>query len=118
MTKRKRENRAVTADGARYNKLQRPNTLTAPPAQLPEHDEEPYRKLSRSDAPPAQEPESGEECDEQQYDGPSASDKKPPSRQPRPDPTYGQRSFLPGLDESADEEPDTFEALAYLRSVR
>ncbi|KAJ9665924.1 hypothetical protein H2201_004048 [Coniosporium apollinis] len=118
MTKRKRENRAVTADGARYNKLQRPNTLIAPPVQLPEHDEEPYHKLSRSDAPLAEEPESGEDCDEEQDKEPSTPDRKPPSRQPRPDPTYGQRSFLPGLDESADEESDTYEALAYLRSVR
>ncbi|KAJ9641480.1 hypothetical protein H2199_005450 [Coniosporium tulheliwenetii] len=65
-----------------------------------------------------EEPESGEDCDEEQDKEPSTPDRKPPSRQPRPDPTYGQRSFLPGLDESADEESDTYEALAYLRSVR
>jgi hypothetical protein len=41
--------------------------------------------------------------------------------QPLPDPTTGQRSFLPGLDDGAegsDEDPETIDALAYLRSVR
>ena len=40
--------------------------------------------------------------------------------QPRLDPIYGQRSAFPGLDDPDDELQDevSFEALAYLRSVR
>ena len=43
------------------------------------------------------------------------------SNQQRPDPTYGQRSAIPGLDgvqPDADGGTVSFEALEYLRSVR
>ena len=45
------------------------------------------------------------------------TDPAPPPSQAKVDPTYGQRSALPCLDDQ-DNDPDSVDAIAYLKQVR
>lgn len=137
-------NRAITEDGAVYNKLRRPDdylhSLTAPPPpptkrkfdaveiEGDQDSEESNNKRSREGFDPGRESNARADTKGQPREGnankaranPQASLAGDTRRISRPVRENGMQTMFPGLDDdsASDADDTTRDALAYLRSVR
>ena len=109
-------NRAVTEDGAKYNKLKRPDDFLSFSSAAPPPDE-----AIKSDIKTESTKRSLEEADISDHEVKEEAIKRPRIQRPPINMDTGMHSMFPGmLDAEAELSDDstTNEALAYLRGVR